>query len=334
MTADYNGKPDAALSDVGRAFFFTPPIVPRPGRCDNRRMKKPLSAIDPGHVLFDRRTVAAHRRRAAGLDWPRHRFLFDEVAARLADRLLDVTRSFDLALDLGGRDGSLSDALLATGKARDVIRSDLTAAMRGAEEACFLVADEEFLPFRDASFDLIGSLLSLHWTNDLPGALAQAARALKPNGLFLGALFGIDSLIELRTSLMEAEAEVTGGASPRVSPFTEVRDAGSLLQRAGLALPVTDVDVITLKYDHPFALMQELRGMGESNALILRQKNFTRRDVMMRAAEIYSARYADADGRIPASFQIIYLTGWAPHDSQQKPLAPGSGRVRLRDYLE
>ncbi|MAL78441.1 MAG: SAM-dependent methyltransferase [Sneathiella sp.] len=297
-------------------------------------MKKPLSAIAPGHILFDRRAVALHRHRAAGLDWARHRFLFDEVAARLADRLLDISHSFDLALDLGGRGGAFADALLAMGKARDVIRTDLSDAMKSGQNGKFLAVDEEFLPFQERSLDLVGSVLALHWTNDLPGALAQIARALRPDGLFLGALFGIDSLHELRSCLMEAETEVTGGASPRISPFTEVRDAGALLQRAGLALPVTDVDMITLKYDHPFALMQELRGMGESNALVLRQKTFTRRQIMMRAADLYMERYADDEGRIPASFQIIYMTGWSPHSSQQKPLAPGSGQARLSDYLE
>jgi SAM-dependent methyltransferase len=197
-----------------------------------------------------------------------------------------------------------------------------------------VVADEEFLPFKEGSFDLVGSVLGLHWTNDLPGALSQIARALKPNGLFLGALFGIESLQELKACLIEAESEVKGGVSPRVSPFTEIRDAGALLQRAGLALPVTDTDFITLKYEHPFALMHELRGMGESNSLLSRQKHFTRRRIMFRTAELYVENYADSDGLIPATFQIIYMSGWAPHESQQKPLARGSAKVSLRNHLE
>ncbi len=304
------------------------------GKCNKRRMKKPISLIQPEHILFDRRAVAAHRRRAAALDWPRHRFLFDEVASRLAERLLDINHSFKIALDLGGRDGLLARHLAAMNKSEWIMRTDLSAAMQGTAKAPFVVADEEFLPFKPNSFDLVGSVLNLHWTNDLPGALSQIAKILKPDGLFLGALFGIESLKELRACLLDAESEVMGGASPRVSPFTEVRDAGALLQRAGLALPVTDMDVITLKYPHPFALMQELRGMGEANALQARQKTFTSRRVLMRTAELYIERYADNDGRIPATFQIIYMTGWSPHESQQKPLARGSGRTSLSDYLE
>ncbi|MZR29020.1 methyltransferase domain-containing protein [Sneathiella litorea] len=297
-------------------------------------MRKITSLLPPEQVIFDRKLVANHRNRAARLDWPRHRFLFDEIAGRLAERLLDINHSFSLALDLGGRDGMFGEKLLAMKKVDRVIRTDLSAEMLDKATEPSVVADEEFLPFKENSFDLVGSVLGLHWTNDLPGALSQIAKSLKPNGLFLGALFGIDSLQELKACLIEAESEIKGGVSPRISPFTEVRDAGALLQRAGLALPVTDVDVITLKYEHPFALMQELRGMGETNALIERQKHFTQRRILLRAAELYIENYADADGRVPATFQVIYMSGWAPHESQQKPIARGSGKVNLRDYLE
>ncbi|MBO0331988.1 methyltransferase domain-containing protein [Sneathiella sp. CAU 1612] len=297
-------------------------------------MKRTPSLLPPEQVLFDRVQVAQHRRRAATLDWPRHRFLFNEIAERLAERLLDINHFFSLALDLGGRDGAFGDKLVAMKKIDRVIRTDLTEVMLDNRTDAAVVADEEFLPFKENSFDLIGSVLGLHWTNDLPGALSQIARSLKPNGLFLGALFGIESLQELKACLIEAESEIKGGVSPRVSPFTEIRDAGSLLQRAGLALPVTDTDLITLKYENPFALMHELRGMGENNALIERQKYFTQRQIMLRAAELYIENYADEDGLIPATFQIIYLSGWAPHESQQKPIARGSGKINLRDYLE
>ncbi|MDF2367074.1 methyltransferase domain-containing protein [Sneathiella sp.] len=297
-------------------------------------MKRTTSLLPPEQILFDRALVAEHRRRAAGLDWPRHRFLFNEVAERMAERLLDINQSFSLALDLGGRDGTFGDKLIAMKKADRVLRTDLTAVVLNNAISAAVVADEEFLPFKENSFDLVGSVLGLHWTNDLPGALSQITRCLKPNGLFLGALFGIESLQELKTCLIEAESEITGGVSPRVSPFTEIRDAGSLLQRAGLALPVTDTDLITLKYEHPFALMHELRGMGETNALLSRQKHFTPRRIMLRAAELYIENYADEEGRIPATFQIIYMSGWAPHESQQKPSKRGSGKVDLRNYLE
>ncbi|MEX0583216.1 MAG: methyltransferase domain-containing protein, partial [Sneathiella sp.] len=245
--------------------------------------------------------MADHRRRASQLDWPRHRFLFEEVAARLAERLLDINHDFDIALDLGGRGGAFGEQLISMNKARQVIRTDICDAMLRDAKGASVVLDEEFLPFKPDTFDLVGSVLALHWTNDLPGALTQIRKILRPNGLFLGALFGIGSLQELKSCLVEAESEIKGGVSPRVSPFTEVRDAGALLQRAGLALPVTDTEMITLKYEHPFALMHELRGMGETNALMARQKNFTGRKVLLRTAELYLDRYADEDGRVPAT---------------------------------
>ncbi|WP_339635561.1 methyltransferase domain-containing protein [uncultured Sneathiella sp.] len=297
-------------------------------------MRKSTSLIDPDHILFDRRAVADHRRRAARIDWPRHRFLFDEVAARLAERLLDINHDFGLALDLGGRGGGFAEQVISLEKAQRVIRTDICEDMLREVKNAAVVLDEEFLPFKPETFDLVGSVLALHWTNDLPGALSQIRSILKPNGLFLGALLGIDSLQELKSCLFEAESEIKGGVSPRVSPFTEVRDAGALLQRAGLALPVTDTEMITLKYEHPFALMRELRGMGEANALMARQKNFTGSKVLMRAAELYLDRYADEDGRVPATFQIIYMTGWSPHDSQQQPLRRGSARHSMSDFLE
>jgi SAM-dependent methyltransferase len=195
------------------------------------------------------------------------------------------------------------------------------------------VADEEALPFAEGSFDLVASALSLHWTNDLPGVLVQIRRALAPDGLLLAALVGGQSLNELRTALTSAEAELTGGASPRVAPFADVRDLGQLLQRAGFALPVTDLEPIIVRYSSMFALMRDLRAMGATNALTERSRVPLRRAVLMRAAEIYADRFADPDGRIRATFDIIWLSGWAPHESQQKPLAPGSARMRLADAL-
>ncbi|MEE8246062.1 MAG: methyltransferase domain-containing protein [Alphaproteobacteria bacterium] len=282
--------------------------------------------------VFDRGAVRRHRERAS----PRfagHRFLVAEVAERLADRLSDVTREFAAALDLGCHSGELSTALKGRGGIRRLVQADLSEAMVRRASGLRLVCDEELLPFAPASFDLILSVLSLHWVNDLPGALAQIARCLKPDGLFLAALLGGETLHELRQALITAELEEEGGASPRVSPFVELRDAGQLLQRAGLALPVVDSDTITVTYGDALELMAELRGMGESNAVLDRRHGLTRRATLLRAAELYRELYADGDGRLPATFQVLTLTAWAPHESQQKALAPGSARSLLAEAL-
>jgi SAM-dependent methyltransferase len=286
-------------------------------------------------LVFDRAAVRAHRERAAAR-WPQHDFLKREVAGRLLDRLDDVTRGFDRALDLGCHGGTLGELLPPGDKVGELVQADLSPAMarRAATNGRpTLVADEEALPFAAHSFDLVLSALSLHWVNDLPGTLIQLARSLKPDGLFLGALLGGDSLHELRVALMEAETEVTGGLSPRVSPFAEVRDCGGLLQRAGFALPVVDSDTLTVTYADPLALMRELRGMGEANAVRERPRAGTRAAVFARAAERYAERFAQADGRIPLTFQVLYLTAWTPHDSQQQPMRPGSAQARLADAL-
>lgn len=205
-------------------------------------------------------------------------------------------------------------------------------AARGGGPA--VAAEMDSLPFAAGRFDLAISNMSLHWVNDLPGTLIQIRRALKPDGLFLAALAGGGTLGELRAALTEAELEITGGASPRVAPFVDLRDAGALLQRAGFALPVVDGDVITVRYENALRLMADLRGMGEANAMIAMPRSFTGRQVLLRAAEIYQARHAGPDGRIPATFQIVYLTGWAPDPSQQKPAKPGSATARLADALD
>jgi len=196
-----------------------------------------------------------------------------------------------------------------------------------------VVADEEALPFRDASLDLVVSGLALHFANDLPGVLAQIRRALKPDGLLLAALLGGDTLTELRQAFAEAESEIEGGASPHVAPFAELRQVGALLQRAGFALPVTDVERVTVRYNSAFDLMQDLRRMGATNPLVARRRVPLRRATFMRMAEIYARRFADADGRIRATFDILWLSGWAPHPDQQQPLKPGSAKARLADAL-
>src|ERR1700691_3245789 len=197
----------------------------------------------------------------------------------------------------------------------------------------FVATDEEALPFGDATFDLVVSALTLQFVNDLPGVLVQIRRALKPDGLFLAALLGGDTLAELRHSFAAAESEVEGGASPRVAPFADLRELGALLQRAGFALPVTDVDRVTVRYDTVFGLMHDLRRMGATNALLARRRTPLRRATLVRMAEIYAERFADNDGRVRATFEIVWLSGWAPHPDQQKPLKPGSAKTRLADVL-
>jgi SAM-dependent methyltransferase len=276
--------------------------------------------------LFDRSLL--RRRLARASKAPAH-FLLDRVAADLAERLLLVSRPFPHALDLG-TPGPQIAAVLRSAPERLVIRA---APLLECSAGLTVLADEEALPFAPGSFDLVVSALSLQWANDLPGALAQIRRALAPDGLFLAALVGGQSLTELRTALTTAEAELTGGASPRVAPFADIRDLGHLLQRAGFALPVTDIEPIIVRYASMFALMHDLRAMGATNALSERSRVPLRRAVLLRAAQIYADRFSDSDGRVRATFEIVWLSGWAPHQSQQKPLAPGSARMRLADAL-
>lgn len=301
-----------------------------------------MDAEIPGPpVVFDRAAVRAHRDRAARST--AHEFLVGESARRLLDRLEDVTRRFPRALDLGCRGGTLAHAPKGRGGIESVVHVDLSWEMvrrisrpspsDGALAESRAVADEERLPFAPGSFDIVLSNLSLHWTNDLPGTLVQLNRALKPDGLFLATMFGGDTLWELREALLRAEAEAEGGAGPRVSPFVDVRDAGDLLNRARFALPVADVDTVTVTYPDVFRLMADLRGMGETNAAKARRRTFTRRDTLMRAGAIYRELHGDEEGRLPATFQIVSLTGWAPDASQPRPRRPGSATTRLADAL-
>jgi len=290
--------------------------------------------------VFDRRQVRRQRDRAAAA-FTGHDFLIREVAERLTERLDEVTRRFPRALDVGGRDGALSRALQRPQGRRGgidwLLRCDLSEALLRRDRAAAghaLVADAEALPFAVGSFDLVLSLLDLHWVNDLPGALIQMRRALRPDGLFLGALFGGETLSELHAVLLAAEAEVSGGVSPRVAPKVDLRDAGALLQRAGFTLPMVDADTITVTYPDALTLMRELRGMGEGNAVAGRLRRFSRREVLLRAAALYAERYGGADGRLPATFQVLYLTGWAPHTSQPRPLEPGTGQISLARALD
>lgn len=297
-----------------------------------RQSARHIAGMQDGVDIFDRGIVRSHRDRAAE-GFAAHDFLLREVGERLSDRLLDIARTFPTALDLGARTGGYGPITNGAGGIEQVISLDLSEQMLRRVNGAATVADAELLPFQDQSFDLVYSNLELHWTNDLPGSLIQIARALKPDGLFLATIFGANTLHELRDVLMTAELELTDGASPRVSPFAELRDAGGLLQRAGFALPVADADEIVVTYENIFRLMADLRGMGETNAIRERLKSATRRAIFLRAAELYAERYAEGSDRIRATFQVIYLHGWAPHESQQKALRPGSAANRLSDAL-
>ena len=280
---------------------------------------------------FNRALLRRRRdRKAAGFD--KAGFLVGHAATEIGDRLADVKRTFKTVLDFGGHTGAVSRILEASGKAGTLFSCDTSPAMARASDVPSFVADEELVPVAPESLDLVVSALTLHWVNDLPGTLIQIRRALMPDGLFIAALLGGGTLQELREVLIAAESEITGGAAARVAPFADIRTLGSLMQRAGLALPVVDCDRLTVRYDNLPALMSDIRRMGAANALAGPQKPL-RRDTLSRAGKLYAERYADPDGRIRATFEIIYLTGWAPHESQQKPLAPGSAGNRLADAL-
>ncbi|VAW15463.1 SAM-dependent methyltransferase, BioC-like [hydrothermal vent metagenome] len=283
------------------------------------------------NILIDRSLARARDGRAQ--DRGGEHFLLDAVAADLTDRVAGMSASFSSPLDLSPRAGILAGDISKTDKARNWILAP-SCSPAGEMNRPVAVTDEEWLPFAPASFDLVVSGLGLHRVNDLPGALIQINRALKPDGLFLGALFGGATLSELKTSLAEAEAEITGGASPRVMPFADVSALGQLMSRAGFALPVADVERRIARYTTMFDLVTDLRAMGETNSLKARSRTPLRRKVFLRAGEIYAARFADPDGRLRATFDIVTLTGWHPHASQQQPLAPGSAKMPLADALK
>jgi len=285
--------------------------------------------MSEGPLIFDRRLLRRRRRRALVL--APAKFLLERAAVDLAERLTAVLRAFPLALDLGTPGDEVRAALAALDSIGAVVAAN--AGGEGPDGSLFVAADEEALPFGDAAFDLVVSALALQFVNDLPGTLLQIRRALRADGLFLAVLLGGETLTELRQSFAAAESEIEGGASPRVAPFADLRDLGALLQRAGFALPVTDSDRITVRYDSAFGLMHDLRRMGATNPLIDRGRVPLKRATLMRMAEIYSERFADSDGRVRATFELMWLSGWAPHPDQQRPLKPGSAQARLADAL-
>ncbi|MBI3437414.1 MAG: methyltransferase domain-containing protein [Proteobacteria bacterium] len=276
---------------------------------------------------FEPRLVRQRKRRAAK-GFREAAFLHRRVVADLADRLEAIPRPFPRALALGG-------AGLFTEEVRG--RPELSARIGEIVEADIangLEIDPEHLPFDEQSLDLIVSPLALHTVNDLPGALIQIRRALKPDGLMLAALFGGETLNELRLSLIEAESELTGGAGPRIAPFADLQDIAGLLQRAGFALPAADRDVVIVRYSEPMRLLADLRAMGETAALRERSPRALSRRILARAFEIYRERFSDPDRRVRATFEVLTATGWAPHESQQRPLKPGSAMARLADALK
>ncbi len=283
-------------------------------------------------LVFDRGVLRARRERAAR-DWDRRAFLKREIASRLVERLADVRRRFPLALDLGCHGDEVADALAGSSAVGHLIRADLGFGFARHAHGPAVVADEEALPFAAGRFDLVLSAMDLHWVNDLPGTLIQIGRILRPDGLFLGAMLGGATLWQLRQALAAAESEIEGGLSPRVSPFADLRDAAGLLQRAGFALPVADGETIEVEYDNALSLMRELGAMGEGNLVVERRRGLARRATFVRAAEIYAERFALPSGRIAASFEVLFLHGWAPDASQPKPLKPGAATHRLADAL-
>jgi SAM-dependent methyltransferase len=281
--------------------------------------------------LFDRALV---RRRRARLvrEFATAGFLVEEVVERLLERLGDIRREFPRVLALGAPLGRIESALAGRRDIRRLVAVDEAPAML-AGPGLRVAADAEALPFAADRFDLVLSPMILHWVNDLPGTLVQLRHALAPDGLLMAAMPGGETLGELRASLTRAELECEGGASPRVSPFADVRDAGSLLQRAGFALPVVDLERITVSYEDPLRLLRDLGRMGESNMLVQRRAGPLRRATLARACQLYVEQFADADGRVPATFDILFMTGWKPHASQQQPARRGSASLRLSDAL-
>jgi SAM-dependent methyltransferase len=284
--------------------------------------------------LFDRQLLARRRNRAA----PKladYNFLVRRAFEDMCDRVDSITRDFDRAAILGGGPGLVDELGThpAAAKIGWLTQSDLAADVAASLDAPALCLDEEALPFAEESLDLVLAPWGLHWTNDLPGALVQINHALKPDGFFAAALLGGSTLTELRQCLMTAESELTGGAAARVSPYAGTFDMAALLQRAGFAMPVADVDRVTVRYDNAFALMNDLRGMGETSILADRPQKPASRALFVRTAQLYAEKFADPNGRIRASFDIIHAAGWAPHPDQPKPKRPGSATHRLADAL-
>jgi SAM-dependent methyltransferase len=284
--------------------------------------------------IFDPVLARARLERALRLGAPAADFLLRRAAEDLADRLALVKREFAVALDIATAGSHGAAALRRDRRVGFVARAASSPVGLIGDGVATFVGEAERLALAPQSCDLIVSLLALQSVNDLPGALIQIRQALRPDGLFLACLLGGDTLTELRQSLTAGEAEILAGAAPRVAPFADVRALGALMQRAGFALPVVDLDRVVVRYENMVALMRDLRAMGATNVLVARSRRFLRRDVLARAGQIYGERFGDADGRLRATFDMVWLSGWAPHESQQKPLRPGSARARLEEAVK
>lgn len=288
----------------------------------------------PADEIFDRALLQRRRERAAGArPVAGCDYLLKHVSEDIADRISLITRDFPLALNFGSHGGPLSQMIAELGNVGQIISSDAVPRLAGQQAGLKVVADEELFPFREEAFDLVVSALNLQWVNDVPGALVQIRRGLKPDGAFIAATLGGETLGELRHVMLLAEEELYDGASPRVAPFADVRDYGHLLQRAGFALPVTDRDVVKVRYGTTLNLMRDLRAMGASNMLHGRSRRPASRAFFARVEALYHEIYGESDGRLPVTFELVYLMGWAPHPDQQKPLRPGSGQVHLTDVF-
>lgn len=288
--------------------------------------------MDQPPLIFNRQHLRLQRERQREA-FSSHDFLARLAAEQMAERLIPIKRRFPRVLALGDGVGLLTSLLEKVDGIETCIRTDLSPGLLAENPSPALCADEELLPFAPESFDAVFSVLNLNVVNDLPGVLIQIRRILKPDGLFMATLFGSETLRELREAAREADMAESGGITPRVAPFVDIRDAGGLLQRAGFALPVADNHIVTATYAEAFSLMRELHGMGAGNTLARRFSGLTTPRRLAAIAEAYHHRVAGKDGRIPASFEIITLTGWAPHSSQQKPAQRGSGKVSLADAL-
>lgn len=293
----------------------------------------------PSPLLFDRARVARNRDRAS-LGFDEYAFLKVKESTQLLDRLKDSPRTFQSALDLWAHTGQASQVLKTSGLVDNITALEPSDNMRetlGSKNIPAMAWHDDLLPFDPDQFDLAVSVLGLHWANDLPGILQEIRRVLRPDGLFLACLFGGGTLNELRSALIEAETEITGGISPRLSPLPGLQDMAGLLQRTGFALPVADIEHVTVRYSHPMKLLQDLKGMGEQSAFLKRDGQARRplsRRILARMSDIYAERFSDPDGKVRASFEIVWLSGWAPAANQPKPLRPGSGKFSLAEAVK
>ena len=276
-------------------------------------------------LVFDRKTIRQNRNRCSS-KFEKHNFLFEWCRNEINSRLDIIKRKFPLTLQIGGRSLPLDNKKFGI---QSLYNMDSAERLHPS-----VIADDEFIPFKHSQFDLVTNILGLHTINDLPGHLIQIKNILKPDGLFFGVLFGDETLYELRQCLQQAEIEITGGISPRVAPFSDKVQMGSLLQRSGFSLPVIDSEKITVTYENIFKLMHDLRFMGESNTLLKRSKLTARKEIFLKAGEIYQKEFSETGGRIQATFDIIFIHGWAPHESQQKPLRPGSAESTMAEALK